>query len=278
MKGLLKDYLPLNANSSSSVGSKDVRKDIGLQKERKKDHYSHFILRLAFSSTEDLRRRFERIESALFRLRFQDENTEEKKKFVESLNFNWEKVTGDEKRHLFDKLLSATPGLKKQDAERGDWFKVDWETVPELVENRQILVKGGKAFVPFEKQMSMVLAEFGARLDKGLKVRNPMSRSRDTNLTRAAHRPCPSASRRRRPFKPNPNAPFQKLCNPGFPSRRLRQLSSRRTYQRLLNRRPVLPLPTLYAQSSYDPPEELPPQTLWTTSIHTFSKRPRANT
>lgn len=167
MKDLLKDYLHLNANSSSSVGWKDPN----LQRERRKDHYSHFILRLAFSSTEDLRRRFARIESALFKLRFQAENTEEKKRFVESLNFDWEKVTGDEKQQLFGTLVSATPGLKKQDAEKGDWFKVDWETVPELVESRQVFVKGGKAFVPFEKQMSMVLAEFGARLDKGLEVR-----------------------------------------------------------------------------------------------------------
>ena len=138
--------------------------------ERQKDHYSHFILRLAFSSTQDLRRRFARIESVLFRLRFQNDDARERQKFVESLQLDWEVVSEEEKRSLGDDLINATPGLRRQDIEEGGWFKIDFETVPELVESRRVFLKAGKAYVPVREQMSMVLAGFNAVLDKGLEV------------------------------------------------------------------------------------------------------------
>lgn len=163
---LLQRWLPLHSNTSSSTGSQDPN----LQAERQKDHYSHFILRLAFSSTEDLRRRFARIESALFKLRFQTDDGRERQAFVESLRLDWEVVSDEEKRALSVDLLNATPGLKKQDVEEGSWFKVDFETVPELIESRRVFLKAGKAYVPVREQMSMVLAGFSANLDSGLEV------------------------------------------------------------------------------------------------------------
>ncbi|PHH76036.1 hypothetical protein CDD83_4324 [Cordyceps sp. RAO-2017] len=56
MKPVLDKFLPLETNSSGSSR---------LAAQRQKDHYSHFILRLAFASTEDLRRRFGRFETML---------------------------------------------------------------------------------------------------------------------------------------------------------------------------------------------------------------------
>ena len=168
---MLQKWLPLHSNSSSSAGAQDQN----LQSERQKDHYSHFILRLAFSSTEDLRRRFARIETALFRLRFQNDDARERQKFVESLQLDLEVVPEEEKKGLAEELMSATPGLRRQEIEEGSWFKVDFETVPELVESRRVFLKAGKAYVPVREQMSMVLADFNARLEKGLEVRTPSS-------------------------------------------------------------------------------------------------------
>lgn len=149
-------------------------KDEKLKLERQKDLYSHYILRLAFSSTEDLRRRFSRVESALFKLRFQSDDARERQSFVESLSMNWEVVSEEEKRELGGDLLNATPNLRKlqelDDGGAGPWFKVDFETVPELVESRRVLLKAGKAYVPAREQLSMVLAGFGERLDQGLDV------------------------------------------------------------------------------------------------------------
>ncbi|KAK4691442.1 DNA primase large subunit, partial [Lecanoromycetidae sp. Uapishka_2] len=159
---LLQKWLPLRSNTSSSAGAQDP----SLQLERQKDHYSHFILRLAFSSTEDLRRRFARIESSLFRHRFQSDDAKERQKFVESLQLDWEVVSEEEKRALGTDLMNATPGLKRQEVEEGGWFKVDFETVPELVENRKVFLKAGKAYVPVREQMSMLAARALPRLDE----------------------------------------------------------------------------------------------------------------
>lgn len=149
------------------MGSQDVK----LQQERQKDHYSHYILRLAFASTDDLRRRFSRLETALFKLRFQQDDIRERQEFVESLDLAWEIVSEDEKRELGKALLDATPGLKKQELEEGGWFKVEFESVPELIESRKVLIRAGKAYVPSREQLSLVLASFSAKLDKGLEVR-----------------------------------------------------------------------------------------------------------
>lgn len=170
--------MPLHSNTSSSASSQDEN----LKLERRKDHYSHFILRLAFSSTEDLRRRFARIEATLFKIRFQNDDAKERQAFVESLHLDWEVVAEDEKKALGADLQNATPGLKRQEVEEGGWFKVDFETVSELVEGRRVYLKAGKAYVPVREQMSMVLDGFNGRLDKGLEVRSLISRYRNTSF------------------------------------------------------------------------------------------------
>jgi DNA primase large subunit len=162
MKGIIDKHLPMRSDSSRSQK---------LQEERRKDHYSHFILRLAFSSTEDLRRRFSRLETALFRLRFKDDDPRERNEFVRSLNLEWDEVAEDEKRELREELLAASGGQKK--GEEQEWFKVDWQRVPELVEQRRVLLKRGKAYVPQREQMSLVVAEFTRKLDDALEVYTP---------------------------------------------------------------------------------------------------------
>ena len=166
MTPLLTKYLPLSSNASSSIGWTDER----LKLERQKDHYSHFILRLAFAGTEDLRRRFARLEAALFKLRLQSDHASAREAFVRSLQFDWDVVGEEEKRGLAVELVAATPGLRRVDEE--SWFKVDFERVPELVESRRVLLRRGRAYVPVREQLSMILAEFTARLDRGLVVRN----------------------------------------------------------------------------------------------------------
>jgi len=174
---LLQKYLPLSSNTSSPSGAADQR----LKNERQKDHYSHFILRLAFAATEDLRRRFVRAETMLFKFRFQQDDSKERRAFIESLNLDWEVVGDDEKRELAEHLVNATPGLRRVDDE--SWFKVDWERVPELVERRAVYVRKGKAYVPGREQLSMIIAEFTARLERALEVLSVMTTAHNVLLT-----------------------------------------------------------------------------------------------
>lgn len=160
MKPILDKYLPLSSSVSGSTT---------LQNERQKDHYSHFILRLAFASTEDLRRRFSRAESMLFRMRFQADDLRERQAFVESLNLDWVTVGDDERREYAEQLRAAGGGYPKR-IEEEIYFKVDWERVPELVDSRRVFLKDGKAYVPGREQVSIIVAEFTSRLEKDLEV------------------------------------------------------------------------------------------------------------
>ncbi|KAK2747511.1 hypothetical protein FQN57_002003 [Myotisia sp. PD_48] len=154
---ILKKLLPLNSNSSLGSADNDI-----LKNERKKDHYSHFILRLAFASTQDLRQRFVRLETMLFKYRFQQDDAKEKREFIASLNLDLEMVSDQEKSELGEHLLAATPGVRFLEDE--SWYKVDWEKVPELVERRATLIRRGKAYVASREQLSLILAEYTARL------------------------------------------------------------------------------------------------------------------
>jgi DNA primase large subunit len=190
--------------------------DEKLKLERRKDHYSHFILRLAFSSTEDLRRRFARIEGALFKLRFQTDDGREKQSFVESLDFNWEVVSPEEKLQLSQHLMNASPGLKRLEFDEGSWFKVDWESVPELVESRRVFIKKGKAYVPAREQMSMVMAEFATRLDKALEVCLTCLGWLLSPAEETGHLSSSPSPLRRRPAHPNSQPSLQELCHTRF--------------------------------------------------------------
>ncbi|KAL2268497.1 hypothetical protein VTJ83DRAFT_3343 [Remersonia thermophila] len=166
MKPLLDKYLPLDSTSSHSSQ---------LHAQRQKDHYSHFILRLAFASTEDLRRRFTRVETMLFRLRFQADDSRERAAFVRTLNLDWEPVSEEEKRELAQQLgatLAAGFGGKRggPGVMDEDWCKVDWTRVPDLVESRKVYLRGGMAYVPGREQQSMVLNAFTKRLEEALEL------------------------------------------------------------------------------------------------------------
>ncbi|KAI5816692.1 eukaryotic and archaeal DNA primase, large subunit-domain-containing protein [Pyronema omphalodes] len=154
---LLKKYLHVESNSAHSTQ---------LFEQRQKDHYSHFILRLAFARSEELRKRFSKAETILFKHRFDNDDGLERSEFITSLGLDWEPVSSDERNQLAKPLLAAAGGKKLDEA----YFKVDWERVTDLVQSRQVLLKGGKAYVPSSQYSSLVVAEFTSRLDKALEL------------------------------------------------------------------------------------------------------------
>ena len=107
----------------------------------------------------------------LFRFRFQQDDSRERRAFIDSLSLDWEPVGEEEKNDVAESLTGATPGLRRVDDET--WYKVDWEKVPELVERRSVFLKKGKAYVPGREQLSMIIAEFTARLERALEVQLP---------------------------------------------------------------------------------------------------------
>ncbi|KAF9264810.1 DNA primase, large subunit [Marasmius fiardii PR-910] len=158
-------YLPLNANSAR----------VDLHSERKKDHLGHFVLRLAFCRSEDLRRRFIKAESTLFRIRFETDDGQERRQFLSSRDFGWAAVDNVEKEKYEAELKAHYQGFRNEhDRERAfaqeNYYKVRWTRVPDLVEKRKVFLKGGWAYVPSRDQSSIAYQEFEDQLEVALQM------------------------------------------------------------------------------------------------------------
>lgn len=167
-----------------------------LLEERRKDHYSHFILRLAFCRSEELRKKFISTETFLFKLRYSQLTKSEKQQFINSLDVPWEEVTDSEKDELKAELIAThfndvSIGFKqgilggssnyiqrKVVDEKDVWecikdekvSKLPWENVPDLVASRKVVVRKGDAYVPEFLQMNLLANEFGKYLEEQLLI------------------------------------------------------------------------------------------------------------
>ncbi|CAG8525975.1 6556_t:CDS:10 [Dentiscutata erythropus] len=146
-------YLPLHSTEGG--------KGYPLEQERRKDHISHFILRLAYCRTDELRKWFIKYECALFRIRFIEENKEERQAFLNNERLNWKDLTQNEKESMRNELSLANPHIKFDDE---TFFIVNFEQVPDLVSRRAVYIKAGKAYVPISEQVTLVVGEFRKKL------------------------------------------------------------------------------------------------------------------
>lgn len=152
MRLVLQKHLPLSLSNKRSS-----------EEERRKDHYSHFILRLAFCRSADLKTRFVRLETLLFKFRYSTDDPEDRRRFVESLGLELETVTEAEKTRLLPRLAAANGGYAAE-----NYIKADWWTVPDLVARRGVYLRAGKAFVPDSQQLSLIANEYSKSLEKAL--------------------------------------------------------------------------------------------------------------
>ncbi|KAI0362235.1 DNA primase large subunit [Trametes cingulata] len=151
MKSICEKYLPLHSDSAARENA-DV--------ERRKDHIGHFVLRLAFCRSEELRRRFVKAETSLFRIRYENVvEGAEREAFLSSRDFDWVLATNEEIQELIGSTSGEPPGR---------YYKVKWTRVPDLVEKRRVVLKAGMAYVPASEQVSIVLQEFQSHLEKDL--------------------------------------------------------------------------------------------------------------
>ncbi|KAM0790747.1 hypothetical protein ACM66B_004599 [Microbotryomycetes sp. NB124-2] len=153
-------YLPLSSNTAKSAN---------LDGERQKDLYSHFVLRLAFCRSEELRQRFVKAETVLFKIRWSYDDQVERSDFVRSLAFGWHRVDNEEKE-LLKEDLAALLRVRPERVVDEAFFKVDWRQVTDLVALRRVFLRAGKAYVHTKEELSLVAAEFQSRLLRGLEM------------------------------------------------------------------------------------------------------------
>nr|XP_042897330.1 DNA primase large subunit [Parasteatoda tepidariorum] len=139
--------------------------------ERRRDHISHFILRLAYCRREDLRRWFITQEVDLFRLRFMAEHSEIRAKFMKFNDLNYDEITSEEKERLSSKLyLGFNHSLTKVLASK--FYKVPFTEVLDLIKNRKVYLERGLAYIPEEDLVVTVVSAYRAHLSHALAVRN----------------------------------------------------------------------------------------------------------
>mmetsp|Transcript_27730 Transcript_27730/g.60595 ORF Transcript_27730/g.60595 Transcript_27730/m.60595 type:complete len:507 (-) Transcript_27730:294-1814(-) len=139
-----------------------------------KDAVSHFVLRLAYCRTEELRRWFLSQESALFKYRFKALPPSSQVRFLEENQLPYTPLTAAEYDAVKEQLetIRKTQYGSAQEGPVGatHYYKVPFEEVAELVRNRKVYLLRGQAYVPREHLASLVVGLFRARLSKALAV------------------------------------------------------------------------------------------------------------
>ncbi|KAK7400033.1 hypothetical protein VNO78_11232 [Psophocarpus tetragonolobus] len=137
-----------------------------------KDIISHFVLRLVYCRTEDLRKWFLSMESALFRYRFRLLSAEAQKAVMEEFNLPYKAVSNVEFESVKDKLVQVARSMGQPSTADAIFYKVPFEEVPELVAGRKVFIKQGYAYVAMNQIVSLVATLFRSQLSKALILTN----------------------------------------------------------------------------------------------------------
>lgn len=140
----------------------------------RKDIISHFILRLAYCQTDDLRRWFIQYECELFRQKFQSIPDENKVNFLKECHLPYERLRKENFTDVREKLLAVLQSQRDPDAstlQEGKFklfFEVPFEKVPELVASRKVYLENGNAFLKADQLTALLVGHFRSQLSKCL--------------------------------------------------------------------------------------------------------------
>uniref|UniRef100_A0A8C2Y8T3 DNA primase large subunit n=1 Tax=Coturnix japonica TaxID=93934 RepID=A0A8C2Y8T3_COTJA len=123
---------------------------------RRKDHISHFILRLAYCQSEELRRWFLQQEMDLFRYRFNELTDSLRQKFLDHVNLS------------FEALLLRCFAVPWFDLLIFPLSQVGLADAVDLFRARRVFIKDGFAFVPLKDLDALVLNNYRKTLSKAL--------------------------------------------------------------------------------------------------------------
>jgi len=155
---VLAEYLPLRGRAE--LAAEDARKDA----------VSHFLLRLAYSRSEDLRRWFLEKECALFRIRLERLGARDLGDFLAAHDLRFREVS-DEAKAARAGPLRACLQLAHHEAGALDqltFYEIDFTEALDLVAMRHVYLERGVAFVPQQRLHSIIVSRFRAALSKSL--------------------------------------------------------------------------------------------------------------
>ena len=170
----------IQENLSHTTSSADIKPHSKAAKVAKQrvDIASHFILRAAYCKTEDLRRWFLTQEAFLFKYQLEkiaDADHGQGKglqAFLQQNKLYFDPVPDEEKKRLTPFLLSISSKDQKipsaTDVANTTYFKIPFQDAVDLIATRQCFVKGGFAYVPMRKIVTIITAKFRIALSKSL--------------------------------------------------------------------------------------------------------------
>lgn len=134
---------------------------------RQKDHIAHFILRLAYCRTEELRRWFITREIELFRMRFMTMKGDAVDKFFSINNLCYTNISEEEKNEIIGYLRESS---HHQNIEDMKIFKVKFYEVLDLVKMRKVYLKDGYAYISHKDFISVLTAQYRLHLRQSLAI------------------------------------------------------------------------------------------------------------
>lgn len=132
-----------------------------------RDKISHFILRLAFCRSEDLRRWFITQECILFKYRLDALSDDQRQVFMAQNGISYEIVSAEERARKAS-LLTNLAGVKSDSIDRTTFYKVPFTQALQLIANRQVYLEGGFAYVPLQRVVSIITTRFRIQVSRAL--------------------------------------------------------------------------------------------------------------
>ncbi|KAG5891413.1 hypothetical protein JTB14_031479 [Gonioctena quinquepunctata] len=139
---------------------------------RRADHFSHYILRLAYCRSEDLRRWFISRELDWFKLRFLAQSPQGITQFLEQNGLTYQPISEEDKDEIKNDLIMSTAGMSDVSCDASAFYKVNFSEVVPLVKSRRVLLKRGFAYIPMSDLVVCIQSKFRAILSEALNVYN----------------------------------------------------------------------------------------------------------
>jgi len=154
-----------------SKADKSGKEALKVLQNRARDHFSHFILRLAYCRTEDLRRWFVAQELDAFRWRCDMATDDDIRDFMMDYDLKFTEVSTEEKDRLASELLAVQQSQYQHGLEKGlqpKYFKVHFTEALELVRKRSVLISQGYCYVPVSEMRILLHFMFKSLLIQNL--------------------------------------------------------------------------------------------------------------
>lgn len=137
---------------------------------RREDYLSHFILRLAYCRSLDLRNWFIAREMELFKMRYLHLSPEGLKRFMATNKLYYVPISREEKDAVKDCLFKSTTGYSHVQIDSSDFYKVPFTEVLDLVKNHSVYIFKGFAYILENELISCVMTWYRTFLTERLIV------------------------------------------------------------------------------------------------------------